>query len=501
MSTDVMDVDTPTPRKHGKSKDKSERSSSKKRRREEQLQEGATDPAVTEETSTPEPSKKRRKSDKTDMNSTNGHAESPQVLTQINRQNAEEELSAARKSKKKRKSDRGESVIELPIEDVAKVQAASKKSEKKKHKSRAEDNTSLQRSKSPSITVLPTPEPDVTITSSSTTYLNKGQVEKHTPFVQETASLLFPLAPSAFNFPLQGLCAEHLSPLLLTYYPPLDGIVLSYSRPRLSNTPETNPPYIRRPAHTYANSQLPDPSPDTSDSDSDASSSLSQPSSISASSRSPSPSPTSSQKKRKTYTGPLVLARTVDEYNTPLAWVTADFLLLRPSRGVWLQGVVQVQNPSWLGLVCWNYFNAGIPRRRLPRGWRWVDAVKAKRAVREARRSIEVADGEGGAQGDDEGVEDGGEGDGDVVEVDKEGVVVDASEGFWVDEAGRKVQGTIEFKLIDFESAPNTERDRGFTSFTGTLLSEKEDEEVDKEEREREKGGRDKGKRVERNNV
>ncbi|KAG8629991.1 hypothetical protein KVT40_001610 [Elsinoe batatas] len=498
MSTDVMDVDTPTPRKHGKSRDKSERSSSKKRRREERSQEGAADPAVTEETSTPKPSKKRRKSDKADLNGTNGHVESLQVPIQAMGPNADEEQSAARKSKKKRKSDHGESVLELLSEDVTETQAASKKREKKKHKPRAEDDAPVQRSKSPSITLLPTPEPEVTIASSSTTYLNKGQVEKHTPFVQETASLLFPLAPSAFNFPLQGLCAEHLSPLLLTYYPPLDGIVLSYSRPRLSDTPETNPPYTRRPAHTYPNSRRPDTSPDASDSDpdSDAQSSLSQPSSISAPSRSPSPSQGPSR-KRKTYTGPLILARTVDEYNTPLAWITADFLLLRPLRGVWLQGVVQVQNPSWLGLVCWNYFNAGIPRRRLPRGWKWVDAVRAKKAVREARRSVESADGEGEAQGEGEG----GERDEDVVEVDKEGLVVDASEGFWVDEAGRKVQGTIEFKLIDFESAPNTERDRGFTSFTGTLLSDKEDEEVDKEEREREKGGREKGKRVVRSGV
>ncbi|PBP25479.1 RNA polymerase Rpb7-like domain-containing protein [Diplocarpon rosae] len=43
------------------------------------------------------------------------------------------------------------------------------------------------------------------------------------PFHLQTSSLYLPLAPVSQKFPLEGICAEHLSPLLLTYYPPFKG--------------------------------------------------------------------------------------------------------------------------------------------------------------------------------------------------------------------------------------------------------------------------------------
>ncbi|KAF4550777.1 DNA-directed RNA polymerase I subunit rpa43-like protein [Elsinoe fawcettii] len=492
MSTDIMEVDTPTPKEQKRSKDTSEKSSSKKRRREEQLQNGVENPTLQEETSTPKPSKKRRKSDKGESNDTNGHRETAANASIPDSTDAGDEQATSRKSKKKRKSDQEGHVAERPETEAIEDSVTVKKEKKRKSEPQGVEETPVERSNSPTLAVLPTPEPDIagTTATSSMEYLNKGQVERHTPFVSETATLLLPLAPAAFNFPLQGLCAEHLSPLLLTYYPPLDGIVLSYSHPRLSDTPDFNPPYIRRPQHTPPESIA----PAESDPDSDADEILSQPSSDTASEHSidliidsaiqrdeETGTTLTRKQKRKTYSGPLVLAKQVDEYNTPLAYLTADFLLLRPERGTWLQGVVQVQNPSWLGLVCWNFFNAGIPRRRLPRGWKWVDAVRVEESTERA-----------GAEAEDMGEEGAGE------PAAQEGVVVDASEGFWVDEQGGKVQGTVEFRLVDFESAVNTERDRGFVSITGTLLSEKEDEEVEREEREREKGGRDKGKKTAR---
>lgn len=494
MSTDAMNIDTP--KKSKKSKDKSERSSSKKRRREEQSQRETEDPATEkpDESSTPKPSKKRRKSGKAGIDGDDS-AEAQAPASTAEEETSKEDLSTARKSKKKRKSDQAESIPGTAEDDAAQSPDSSRK-RKSNSKDIVNGAHEVSRS-SPSIAALPTPDPEVTITSSSTTYLNKGQIQKHTPFAHETASVLLPLAPAAFDFPIQGLCAEHLSPLLLTYYPPLDGIVLSYSRPRLSNSATLDPPYIKPPP----SSALSDPTLEPSKPDSSADDDLTQPPSDTESEvsldviidgtvqRDPTTGKTlTKHQKRKSYSGPLALAQTVDEYNTPFAWLTADFVLLRPERGVYLQGVVQVQNPSWLGLVCWNYFNAGIPRRRLPRGWRWVDAARVQR-VKPRIREGEVVDLE--AEGE-EGEEQQGEGD-EVVEVDKEGVVVDASGGFWVDESGRKVQGLIEFRLVDFESAPSTERERGFVSITGTLLSEEEDAKVEAEGREERK---EKGKKV-----
>lgn len=131
------------------------------------------------------------------------------------------------------------------------------------------------------------------------------------PFHTQTSSLYLPLSPISQRRPLEGVCAEHISPLILTYYPPFRGVVLSYSNPRLSSTPFSDD-------------------------------------------------------------GPETLFQCIDEYGVSYAWVTADFLLFKPGRGGELEGYVNLQNEGHLGLVCWNLFNASIERQRLPKEWKWV---------------------------------------------------------------------------------------------------------------------------------
>ncbi|KAL8713307.1 MAG: hypothetical protein Q9220_002506 [cf. Caloplaca sp. 1 TL-2023] len=144
------------------------------------------------------------------------------------------------------------------------------------------------------------------------------------PFCQETSSLYLPLPPVAQSNPLQGLCAEHLSPLILTYYPPLRGVVLSYHHPRLSTTPDQVPATSDEPA----------------------------------------------------------LAHIIDEYAAPHVWVTADFILFRPRRGGVLEGWINLQSEGNIGLVCWNFFNASIERQRLPKEWRWnAGGLNAKKSM------------------------------------------------------------------------------------------------------------------------
>lgn len=130
------------------------------------------------------------------------------------------------------------------------------------------------------------------------------------PFHMQTSSLFLPLAPISQKFPLEGLCAEHLSPLILTYYPPFLGVILSYSNPRLSEKPFEND-------------------------------------------------------------GPSTALRNIDEYAVSWAWVTAEFMLFKPEKGAWLEGYVNLQNEGHLGVVCWNLFNASIERKRLPEDWKW----------------------------------------------------------------------------------------------------------------------------------
>ena len=134
------------------------------------------------------------------------------------------------------------------------------------------------------------------------------------PFVATTCALYFPLSPILQFYPLEGLCAEHLSPLILTYYPPFHGVVLSYNNPRLSEEPSI-------------------------DGDS---------------------------------TEHRALAKSINEYAASFVWITADFLIFRPQQGQWIEGHINLQSGGHIGLVCWNLFNASIQRQRLPKDWVWI---------------------------------------------------------------------------------------------------------------------------------
>lgn len=207
--------------------------------------------------------------------------------------------------------------------------------------------------------------------------LNKGLLESNSPFVQQTASFYLALSPCAHNFPLEGVSAEHISPLLLTYYPPLKSIVLSFTNPRLSEHPEDRP---------QANN--------------------------------------SNEAK-------VVLAKSIDEYAVTYVWLTAEFVLFRPKKGTYLEGYINLQNESILGLVCYNYFNAGIERERLPKDWRWVS--------------------------------------GDVQSVGGQTAELDG-DGYYVDGDGERVEGRLIFRVEDFDNAPGAESGGGTIHISGTLL-------------------------------
>ncbi|KAK4985124.1 hypothetical protein LTR66_008272 [Elasticomyces elasticus] len=227
---------------------------------------------------------------------------------------------------------------------------------------------------------------------------NLAEEVKHSPFTQTTASLYLALSPICQQYPLEGLCAEHLSPLLLTYYPPLKGVILSYSNPRLSEHPDDG---------------------------------------VGA-------------------TGAQVLARSVDEYAVSFVWLTAELTLLRPGRGTYVEGWVNLQNESHIGLICYNYYNASIDRRRLPKDWQWVGTD------RETSATPDVSAQDGNTEG--------------------------TREAHFVDGQGNRVEGLMQFRLRDFEASPATDRERGFLSMEGTLLDEEEDAKADEEEKARQKG-------------
>lgn len=213
------------------------------------------------------------------------------------------------------------------------------------------------------------------------------------PFHKQTSSLYLPLSPISQLHPLEGLCAEHLSPLLLSYYPPFRGVILSYNNVRLSEHPTASA--------TQASQ---------------------------------------------------VLAKPLDEYGSSFVWVTADILLLRPRKGQWIEGWINLQNESHLGLVCWNLFNASIERDRLPEDWRWT-GVGGRMSGKEKHSRNDYS----------------------------EAAYEDRGQGYFVDGNGKRVEGLIRFRVRDCEAA--FAHDRGFLNLQGTLLDEETERELVERER------------------
>lgn len=226
---------------------------------------------------------------------------------------------------------------------------------------------------------------------------------QESPFYEETYSLFLPLSPISYLHPVQGLCAEHLSPLILTYYPPFNGVILSYSNTRLSSEP-------------------------TKDSSADG------------------PGP--------------ILAKSVDEYAVSFVWITVDFLIFRPRRHSLMEGWINLQNEGNVGLLCWNFFNVSIERRRLPKAWTWVPGNVPFRETRN-HRSDEV---------DIESSHEGGK----EVQFNGDG----AGEGHFVDEHGNKVEGLIRFRVTEVETSRSADRENGFLGLEGTMLDEREEKEL-----------------------
>lgn len=400
-----MSTETPAKQVKG-AKGNAEEKKSKKRRREEQ-QDASAKTAVEGE-STPAKKQKKEKRDR----KVDGKTEVAEDAT-----GAGAESTAPKKEKKKRRKSNDAPVEEAPVEATKPAVSASpnatavetvkpaqdsaspeatRKSKKKKNKDR---RASVQETNGTADEPRPSPsaitDPQPTTTAATQIAIDEKQLETESPFVQVTASFYLALSPIAHHFPLEGLCAEHISPMLLTYHPPLKGVVLSYSNPRMSEEPESA-------AKAY------------------------------------------SSKEAK-----VVLGRSIDEYAVTYVWLTADFLVFKPQRDTVLEGHVNLQNESILGLICYNYFNAGIERSRIPKDWQWVEDESAEGDAGMSRKGRRNA------------------------------------AGHYVDASGKKVEGRLVFRVKDFEATAGAENGSGSINIYGTLLGEREDAKVDEDERQK----------------
>lgn len=268
------------------------------------------------------------------------------------------------------------------------------------------------------------------------------------PYTLTTATLYLPLSPISISptHALASLLAEHLSPLLLTYYPPLKGIVLAYSNASISSTP-------------------------------------------------PTVASTSGSGSQDFNPQPLTLATSANEYGVLYVYLTATFLVFRPQKGQILEGWVNVQSEGFLGAVVLNLFSVGIERKRLPTDWKWVppgeeadnspetNGVKTDEdsdtsekpsfnSEKEHFQPVSLASDANPLSEINQDQTTGTENDDDA-----------AAEGYFQSVSGHRVRGTVRFRVLDIDVIPGTDRERGFLSIEGTMLSPEEEERVTEDEK------------------
>ncbi|KAI0857351.1 hypothetical protein F4860DRAFT_489849 [Xylaria cubensis] len=251
--------------------------------------------------------------------------------------------------------------------------------------------------------------PDVLVLQSSRSKTHPGaKSSKHPyPFYTQTVSQYLPLHPLGINEPIQGYINQHLEPLLNRYVPSFAGVLLAYRNPRIGEAP--------------------------------GSGSLTQESGMED----------------------MAVFESINEHAVSFGWLTVEIDIFRPSRGAWLEGLVNIQSGGHIGVVCWGKFNASIESGRLPQDWRWVDQHVGKKKQSEDTES---------SSSPQENIE-------------AESTEVHAT-GYWVDGQGAKVtsESPICFRIKNYEVGSSG--DYGYLSIEGTMLTEEEEEKKVRDEME-----------------
>ncbi|KZZ98109.1 hypothetical protein AAP_00370 [Ascosphaera apis ARSEF 7405] len=297
---------------------------------------------------------------------------------------------------------------------------------KKKKKEKAEQKRHESFLESEAATFSPKPKSKRSTGNATTTAPKKSG---SSPYHLITSTLYLPLSPISISpsHALSSLLSEHLSPLLLTYYPPFHGVVLAYSNPSMSSTPPKS-----------ASSQ--------------------------------------SQNGGSSFK-PLTLAKTAGEYGVMFI----------------LEGWVNVQSEGFLGAIVNNLFSVGIDRRRLPKDWKWVAPGDGTFSSASSVAGTEI---ESEYERDEEVDKDASTGPDCVGLTGNDNSVAtlenaeDDSTGYFVTPSGRRVRGTIRFRVRDVDVIPGAERDKGFISIEGSMLSKDDEAKLLAEERRKAGGGK-----------
>jgi DNA-directed RNA polymerase I subunit RPA43 len=371
-------------------------------------------------------------------------------------ENLIEESPSIKRKEKHRKHKHGKDEAGL-IEIVApspQLQDEPAQSKKKKKKEKKRDKASKPQDRverSASIEKLPaeassTRKPLSKPTGSQLASLSAETNGSSSPFHLVTTSLYLPLSPISISatHALPSLLSEHISPLLLTYYPPVRGIILAYSNASLSSTPPTI----------------------ASRSSQDSSNSSANPQ-------------------------PLTPALTAGEYGVLFVYLKITFLVFRPERSQTFEGWINVQSESFLGAVVYNLFSVGIERRRLPADWKWIAPGQGQPQQEEQQQGQDTGDDDSSVDSDKENFRPlpASASSGGLLQPD---VPVDEDDelasGYFQTASGKRVQGTVRFRLRDLDVIPGSEKDKGFISLEGTMLSPEEEQKLVESEKRRAEG-------------
>ncbi|KAI5294100.1 hypothetical protein KEM52_004696 [Ascosphaera acerosa] len=271
-----------------------------------------------------------------------------------------------------------------------------------------------------------------------------------TPYHAITATMYLPLSPISISptQALASLCSMHLSPLLLTYYPPFDGLVLAYSDVYMSE----EPPASAQEAAAAA--------------------------------------------KSSGALKPLTMARSAGEYGDLFVYVTATYLVYRPETGQILEGKLAIQVEGFLGINTLNYFTVGVAPKRIPKDWRYVrpgdpdyEGTTSGGAFSSASSVVGTdaeSEMEGQAIGSGSGNVGGDSNDRSIsTGPDQVGLAIDRkihpslqipeyyndSFGYYVTSSGRRVGGILRFIVRDVDVIPGPAKDKGFIALEGSMLT------------------------------
>lgn len=137
-------------------------------------------------------------------------------------------------------------------------------------------------------------------------------------FHKVSTSLYLSLAPVYALNPVAGIKAQHLDPLLMTYFQPAGGVVLAHFNLKVTGNEEP------------------------------------------------------SQNSTKEDEAQPVLAKVM--YDSPFAflWIQVDFLVWKPQPQDVVEGWINMSSPSHIGLLIHDTFNATIKRESIPNDWVFI---------------------------------------------------------------------------------------------------------------------------------